>query len=160
MFRKMHFGVWILASIAFLCCLRAHAQSSSIYSSIVGTVTDSSGAAVPDASVTATNENTNIGASAKTNGEGFYRLERLIQGTYRIQVEKAGFKTFVSSGVPVSEAQTVRVNPSLEVGAETQRVEVAEAAPLLQTESPQISQTLAFSIRKDLPTVAPSFFNT
>jgi hypothetical protein len=67
----------------------------------------------------------------------FYRLERLIQGTYRIQVEKAGFKTFVSMGVPVSEAQTVRVNPNLEVGAETQKVEVVETLPLLQTESPQ-----------------------
>ncbi|HLJ13299.1 MAG TPA: TonB-dependent receptor [Bryobacteraceae bacterium] len=126
----------------------------------MGTITDPSGAAVPDAVITVTNESTNIGSTARSNDEGFYRVERLIQGTYRIQVEKVGFKTFVSTAVPLAEAQTVRVNAGLEVGTETQKVEVVEALPLLQTESPQISQTLPFSVRKDLPTVAPSFFNT
>ncbi|MGH9666995.1 MAG: carboxypeptidase-like regulatory domain-containing protein, partial [Bryobacteraceae bacterium] len=136
------------------------AQSSSIYASIVGTVTDSSGAAVPDAAVTVTDEHTNISYSAKTNSQGFYRIDRLIQGTYRVQIAKAGFETFASSGIPLSEAQTVRVDAGLSVGAQTQRVEVVAPVPLLQTESPQISQILPFSVRKELPTVAPSFFNT
>jgi len=149
----------ILAS-ALLCCSNLQAQSSSIYASIVGVVNDPSGAAVPDARVTATNESTNISSSVSTNSEGFYRVERLIQGTYRIQVEKTGFKTFVSTGVPLSEAQVVRVDARLEVGAQTQKIQVMEPLPLLETESPQISQTLPFSVRKDLPTVAPSFFNT
>jgi hypothetical protein len=159
-YRKLWLGACYLALFCALGCPALCAQSASIYASIVGTVNDPSGAAVLDASVTVTNENTNIGGRVNTDEEGFYRVERLIQGVYRIKVEKPGFKTFVSTSVPVSEAQIVRVNPSLEVGAERTKVEVVEAMPLLQTESPQIAHSLPFAVRKDLPTVAPSFLDT
>src|SRR5208337_3933116 len=76
-----------LALFCALGCSALCAQSASIYASIVGTVNDPSGAAVLDASVTVTNENTNIGDRVNTDEEGFYRVERLIQGVYRIKVD-------------------------------------------------------------------------
>lgn len=139
---------------------RGHAQTSSTYSSIVGTVTDSSAAVIADAVVKATNMETNITSSTKTNGQGIYRIDRLIAGSYRLTVEHTGFKVFSREGIRLSEAQSVRVDASLQLGESTERMDVRDDAPLVQTESPQISGTLPFSVRKYLPTVAPSFFNT
>ena len=74
MYLKQFSGACHLMLIVTLGCSGTYAQSASIYASIVGTVSDPSGAAVPDGSVTVTNENTNISNRAKTNGEGFLPL--------------------------------------------------------------------------------------
>lgn len=138
----------------------ASAQTSSIYGTIVGTVSDSSGAVMPTVPVTVTNVNTNISASVTTDNQGFYRAERLVPGTYRVSIEKASFKKFIREAIPVSEGQTVRVNVGLEVGAVTEQIEVTSQVPLIETESPQISSTMSWSERKYLPTRAPDFFST
>jgi hypothetical protein len=76
--------------IASLSLIRA--QSVSIYSSIVGTVTDSSGAAVPDAKVVATNLSTNSSTLANTDSQGLYRVDRLVLGKYQVVATHPGFK--------------------------------------------------------------------
>lgn len=152
-----------LAAAGFLALLIAHAafaQSSSIYGSIVGTVTDPSGAAVAQATVTAVNVGTNISSTAQTDASGFYRIDRLVAGTYSVTAEQAGFTAFTRKGIALTEAQSIRVEAQLQLGSTSERVEIQAETPLLQTESPQISTTLPFSERKYLPTVAPSFFNT
>src|SRR5579863_6671544 len=100
------------------------AQSVSIYSSIVGTVTDPSGSAIPDAQVVATNISTNISTSVKTDGAGFYRVDRLVLGTYQIVTTRPGFKELKNEGIALSSGQTMRVDFSLQVGAVDQSVTV------------------------------------
>lgn len=80
-----------LIVLGFTCASMARAQSVSIYSSIVGTVTDRSGAPVSGAAVSATNAATNITTDATTDSEGLYRIERIIQGTYSVTAAKTGF---------------------------------------------------------------------
>ena len=70
-----------------------NAQSVSIYSTIVGRVTDASGASVPDAKVTANNTGTNISVSAMSDAQGFYHIDRLVLGTYTLSVTKTGFQS-------------------------------------------------------------------
>ena len=99
--------IFLLSVAAFLVpCLLA--QSESIYSSIVGDVTDASGAGVPGASVVATNVRTNVSNSARSDGQGHYRIERLITGVYVVTAEQGGFKKFVREGVTLSAEQSVR----------------------------------------------------
>ena len=149
----------ILAACLSFCPL-AFGQSHSIYGSIVGAVTDQSGGVTPGVHVTATNVDTNISSTAETDGKGFYRIERLIQGAYRVRVEHANFKTFVREGITLVESETVRVDASLEVGAVTQTVSVTAQTPLLESESPQISSVIDWSDRKFMATRNTDFFST
>ncbi|HXJ42625.1 MAG TPA: carboxypeptidase-like regulatory domain-containing protein, partial [Bryobacteraceae bacterium] len=94
-----------------------NAQSVSIYSAIVGTVTDPSGGSVSNATVTATNASTNISISAVTDSQGFYRIDRLVLGTYTLSVTKTGFQAVMDQGIHMSSAQTVRTDFKLQVGS-------------------------------------------
>jgi len=84
---------------------------------ITGVVTDSSGAAIPEAMVTITNEGTGVRTLVGTNGAGNYSTPPLILSTYRVDVEKQGFKTYTETGIWTAGGQTVRVDAKLIVGA-------------------------------------------
>ena len=111
--------------------LRLGAQQ--YFGTIVGTVTDPSGAAVPDASVTVTNPQTAISRQVKTDDMGNYRVESLVPGTYTLKVEHSGFETAEVQATDLPVARTVTVNVVMRIGAVTQTVEVQAAAPLLDT---------------------------
>ena len=111
--------------------LRLAAQQ--YFGTIVGTVTDPSGAAVPDASVTVTNPQTAISRQVKTDDMGNYRVESLVPGTYTLKVEHSGFETAEVQATDLPVARTVTVNVVMRIGAVTQTVEVQAAAPLLDT---------------------------
>ena len=111
--------------------LRLGAQQ--YFGTIVGTVTDPSGAAVPDASVTVTNPQTAISRQVKTDDMGNYRVESLVPGTYTLKVEHSGFETAEVQATDLPVARTVNVNVVMRIGAVTQTVEVQAAAPLLDT---------------------------
>jgi hypothetical protein len=89
-FRSVGFVFALISMLAFGAVI---ALGQAIDGSIVGTVTDASGAAVVGADVTVTNVATNVTASGKTNGSGEYRFDHLLNGTYRISVKNTGFKT-------------------------------------------------------------------
>lgn len=133
------------------------AQNTSIYGSILGTVSDASGAAVPNLRVTVTNAGTGISHSTTTNAFGAYRVDGLIAGTYKVEANGAGFKKYIKEGITLSSAQTVCADIPLQVGDVTQSVEVTAAAPLINTESGQISESTTWDTRKYLPTISPSF---
>src|SRR5947208_2956148 len=94
------------------------------YGTILGTVTDSSGAVIPDAEVQITNTATNVSTQVVTNPAGNYRVPYLTPGHYAVTVERAGFKKYVRSGLELRVAATLEVNPSLELGEATQQIEV------------------------------------
>ena len=98
---------------------------------VIGRVTDASGAVIPAASVSFTNVETAVTVKTLTNGEGNYFSSFLIPGIYRIVGEKAGFKSLVRSGVTLSVNDRVELNLSLEVGSQAESIIVTADASLL-----------------------------
>src|SRR5690242_13827257 len=92
--------------------------------SIVGTVHDQTGAAIPDAKVTATETSTNVQQATRTSGDGGYVLPSLKVGTYSVTIEKPGFQTFVHSGIIVDVQSRLKVDATMQVGSTRQMVEV------------------------------------
>ena len=132
MWSKVAF-VAILVVVAVLCVTPASSQT--FYGSIVGTVTDSTGAVVPGATVTITNLGTNGSQSVKSSSSGDYTFVNLVPASYKVDVQMANFKRFVRQAAEVQVNTATRVDAKLQVGAATDTVEVTSNAPLLQTES-------------------------
>lgn len=103
-----------------------------------GTVTDAAGASVPDATVTATNPNTNKSVSGTTQSNGGFVLSALAPGTYTLTVEKTGFKKSVQTGITLVVFQKARLDVQLEVGEVNTTVEVTGTAPLVESGSASI----------------------
>jgi hypothetical protein len=114
--------------LALLLVVGLHAQQ--ITGGIIGTVTDSSGAAVPQASVEARNVDTNLAVKVLTAPAGSYQIPNLPAGTYRVSISKDGFKTETHTSILVQGDRTTSVPGKLEVGAVATTVEVS-ATPLL-----------------------------
>jgi hypothetical protein len=126
-------------------------RAQSFYGSIVGTVTDSSGAVVPDATVTATDIGTNQSAKVQTDANGKFSLVNLVPSDYKIEVSKANFKRFVREHVPVQVGQTIRIDSALAVGNVSETVQVSTAAPLLQTDSSTLGQEVEGATVQQMP---------
>jgi hypothetical protein len=109
---------------------------------IVGTVTDPSGAVVPNAVVQLINVRTGVQTTALTDNFGNYTAPFLQPGEYRVTAEVPGFKTFVREGVVLEVLRQLRVNISLETGAVTETVSVHAAPPLIETETGALSTTI------------------
>ena len=105
---------------------------------ISGTVTDNTGAVVPNASVVVTNVGTGQKKTATSNSGGTYRISLLSPGTYHIVMSTAGFVT-TATDVSVTAGTVVTGDAKLQIGSASTTVEVTEAAPLLHTESAEIS---------------------
>ena len=104
-------------------------------SRVTGIISDSSGAAIAGASVTLTNESTGVSLTATTNDGGAYTFDLIQAGTYRISVEKQGFKKFVSSGNTVNVNVPATINLKLEVGDLTAVMNVESLVEQVQTSS-------------------------
>ena len=120
---------------------------------INGTVTDSTGAAVPDARVTATHTATNISSATETTSTGDFTIPSLPVGTYTLRVEKQGFKAAVRSDLIIAAGSTVTVNAQLEVGAVTEYVQVSATLELLQTSNANVSAAVSNRMVDELPLV-------
>ncbi|MCC6588689.1 MAG: TonB-dependent receptor [Bryobacterales bacterium] len=128
-----------------------HLSAQSDRASITGTVTDPTGAAVPAATVVATNVSTNGKVETLTSGDGVYTIPYLSLGTYRVSVEAAGFKRAAKTDLVLTGGSTVRADLKLEIGAVTEQVEVKAAAPQLRQDSAEISQQVSSDTILSLP---------
>ena len=124
--------------------------------SIQGTVLDTSKAALPGATVTATNVATGVETVRQTTAAGVYALTPLQPGTYRVTVSLDGFGTFIRDGVIVDGLAVVGLNVTLQVGGLTQEVLVSAAPPPLASADARLGQT----IRNDVYTALPLVMNT
>src|SRR5690242_102419 len=131
------FVAFALALIALVALGGGAAYGQAISGNIVGTVVDSSSAAVVNADVTATNSATNLSTSTKTNATGEYRFDNLPAGTYKVTVKSSGFRT-TAQEVQVQLNRTGTANVTLEPGASAETVEVSGAAPIIDTTTAQI----------------------
>lgn len=102
---------------------------------IVGTVRDSSGAAVPGVRITATNVLTGLRQSRESTNEGTYSLPLLPVGQYRVEAEKQGFQRYVQSGLTLVVNDNATIDITLQVGSLTESVNVTAEAPLLETQT-------------------------
>jgi hypothetical protein len=115
------------------------ARGQTIVSSIVGQVTDSSGAVVPNAQVTVTNEGTQNSSQATTNRGGSYSIPNLYAGVYSVEARCQGFEVVRFTGIQVLAGQSVRQDVVLKAGSVTQSVTVKGEAPLVHTDSINIA---------------------
>jgi len=127
------------------------AWSQEVTAAIVGTVTDPSSAPIKGATVTATDAERGTDWPATTNDSGAYNLPRLPIGTYSVKVTAAGFQTSVEKAFTLVLNQTARVDVQMKVGQISETVEVTGAAPVLQTESTQVSTVIDARANDDLP---------
>jgi hypothetical protein len=126
-------------------------RAQSFYGSIVGTVTDTSGALVPDATVTVTNIGTDEKQTAQSDAEGKISFVNLVPAKYRVEATKAGFKRFLLGSLAVEVGAVVRLDPALQVGADNQTVQVSAETPLLQTDSSTMSQVVTGDVVQQMP---------
>src|SRR6185295_8005352 len=141
--------VLILSFSILLCSLSAFAQTDK--GTITGTVADSTGAVIPGSSVTATNTQTTLKYETVSTETGNFTLSQLPGGFYELTVELPGFKKYVRQGITVLAATTVRIDAKLEVGAANEEVTVNADAPLLRTESGELSHNIRTEAVDNLP---------
>ncbi|MGH9627122.1 MAG: carboxypeptidase regulatory-like domain-containing protein, partial [Bryobacteraceae bacterium] len=111
--------------------------------SITGTITDNTGAVVPDALVTARDVNTNIAVSHRTNQDGVYFIGPLKIGVYEVTVESKGFKKAVRGGVDLHANDRLGIDFTLQVGDVVEVVEVTGQAPILETETSSLDYVVS-----------------
>ena len=143
--RTSSFGVGlpVLAFVILAICLSiAPARAQVLYGSITGVVKDAQGAAVPGATVTIVNKETNLTRDTVTNTEGTYNLVNVPPGPYDVKISLQGFREGVRSNVPVTIGQISRIDMALEVGTVSETVTVASEAQLLQTDKADVSTEL------------------
>jgi len=135
-------ALWILGSS------QVHAQTAA---TLVGDITDSSGAIAPNVSVTVIHEGTRTERKVQTNEAGQYRVTPLNPGTYTIQVESAGFKKEVRSGVVLEVGAVLEVDFALQVGELTETIEVTGVTPTLRTEEASVGNVVNSQDLQRLP---------
>jgi hypothetical protein len=141
--RLFIFDSWLTVALtATISLLPASAVSQVLYGTLTGTITDSSGASVPGATVTITNENTGLELTAVTGPTGTYTIRNIEGGTYTLKATLQGFKEFVQTRIPVTAGGIVRINGKLEIGALTETVTVTTEAVLLKTDKADVSVDL------------------
>src|SRR3984885_13548762 len=138
-----------IAAFYVVCAIAAFAQGDR--GTITGTVSDPTGAVIPNANIQLTNTQTAAVYKVVTTNTGNYTLANLPVGTYELTVDSMGFKKFDRPNLVVQVAETVRVDAVLEVGASTDTITVEAAAPLLKTESGEISHQVDFEQADLLP---------
>jgi hypothetical protein len=122
-----------------------------LYGSVTGTVSDQSGAVVPGAKVTVTNEATGLNREAISDASGFYRLLDLPQGNYTVEVTAGGFKPLKVKGILVVIGQVHTQDLQLQVGTATQEVTVEGAAEVLQTQKADVHTEITSYAVENLP---------
>src|ERR1700730_2027405 len=113
--------------------------------SISGTVTDQTGAVIPDTTVTALNLDTTVLQTTKTNANGFYNFTALPVGRYEIEILREGFNPYKRTGLVVDVNSQLRADISLSMGEQKEEVVVSDTAVHVETESSQMGQVLSGS---------------
>lgn len=143
-----------LVSIIFLCWANFIVLAQGTTSRVSGTVEDNTGAAVPGATVTLTNQATNFSQKTQTNNSGIYVFDLVLPGTYTLTVEKDGFKKFVSTNNTVLVSQPATINVKMEVGEVTVSVTVENSTEIVQTStSGNVGTTVEQRTLESLPIV-------
>ena len=140
-------AVWAVASL----CAGSLAAQIGGSGAIQGTITDTTGAVIPNVPVTATNVATGVETKRNSTGAGVYVISPLAPGQYTVTVEATGFQTAVQQGVVVDALGVVGLNVTLKVGSSTDRVTVTDAPVQLNTDDATLGQTVRNEVYTSLP---------
>ena len=146
-------STWIVVGLVVVCLAlftprAAHAQASA---GITGTITDPSGAVVPNAQVTVTNEGTSVSAHTVSGSAGTYAFRGLNPGKYTVSVEAQGFKKGVKKSVTVEVSSTPTIDVELATGTAAETVQVTSEAIALNTTAPELGSTIEPVVVAALP---------
>ncbi len=136
--------------LVFLCCRATWAQSGGT-GALTGTITDRSGASIPNATVRISNPATGFDRTTTTDSDGVYRLTLLPPGSYTVTFEFKGFAKLTHENVTIDVTETETLNTTLQVNAAQQTVEVSEGAELIQTETTTLGRVVDEAAVKNLP---------
>ena len=141
-----------LALLSLLCILWVPgAVGQAVYGSILGTVTDPSGATVPGVKVTVTSQTKNVASEVTTNESGNYSVTHLIPDVYTVRIEGTGFKSLEYKNVLVSADTGTKIDGQFQVGSTSEQVEVTAAAPQLKTDRADVSVEFSGKQLQELP---------
>ena len=149
--RLVHFGSRSLCAAVCLITASLPSYGQVFTATVNGIVKDPSGAIVPNATVTLTNTSTNDVRAGSTGSNGSYTVSQLTPGPYELSVQASGFKKYVQQGVNLRANDSAELDVNLQVGAETQSVEVSAAAPLLDTQSADQSTHIETKTLENIP---------
>jgi len=147
-------GAWIRFALTICLAgwwLQPPAQAQSFGASLLGNVTDASGAAIPNVSIAAVNSATNIRTETRSDGTGRYLITALQPGVYSLEASAPGFKKFVQSGIELAVAQQARVDILMTVGEITERITVEAAVANIDTSSSTIGKVVSNRAILNLP---------
>ena len=144
--------VWRSVLVAVLVSIATNGNGQALYGSLVGNVTDETGAALPGASVSITQRETNLVREVVTNETGSYNVPNLLPGTYQVDVKLPGFSTFTARDISVRQGLDVRVDAKLSVGTLEESIIVSGQAAVLQTESAAVQSLTTATQLETVPT--------
>ena len=143
---------WRALLLAVFVSAAANAAAQALYGSLVGNVTDETGAALPGATVTITQRETNLTRDVVTDAGGGYNVPNLLPGTYQVDVKLAGFSTYTTRDIAVRQGLDVRVDAKLKLGTLEESIIVSGEAAVLQTESAAVQSLTTSRELETIPT--------
>jgi len=146
-------GFWTALALLAVCVVAGShlASAQAVYGSIFGTVTDSTGAVIPNATVTVTDITKGISVSVQSDASGEYRVQHLIPDTYKVTGSATGFSKVTTENVVVYADTEPKIDITLAIGSVSNEVTVTSAAPLLQTEHTDVAVVLNERAVETLP---------
>jgi Carboxypeptidase regulatory-like domain len=125
--------------------------AQAVTGTLLGSVQDSSGAVIPGANVTLTNEGTGVSSTTTTGGQGYYTFPNLNPGQYSLTVAAKGFKTEISTHNQVNVEQSTRIDVKLSPGTVSEKVTVGGTTPLVETTTSDLGTTIDQTQINNLP---------
>ena len=146
-------SAWVaVAALSLLCSLWVpSAFGQAVYGTILGTVTDPSGAAVTGAKVTVTSQTKNVATVVTSNESGNYSVTHLIPDVYVVRIEGTGFKSLEYKNVQVSADTGTKIDGQFQVGSTSEQVEVTAEAPQLKTDREDVAVEFTSKQLEELP---------
>src|SRR5215470_6699166 len=153
MVRRMSFQILIAACavVLWISISVARMSGQGAAATLSGGVTDESGAAVPNATVSIRNTQTGVVREVTSDSDGFYAAPDLLPGPYEVKVTAKGFTTFVQQGITLNVSAQQTLNVSLHVGNLSQQLVVTAAPPPIPTSSSTISNTVDSATVREMP---------
>lgn len=142
---------WLIVLVLLIAC---RAQGQATQGSIFGTVTDTSGAVLPNVNVTVTSVERGVSRTTVTSDAGEYRVADLELGSYIVKVEASGFKKAESSKVEITVKAIIRIDMQLQPGAVSEVVQVQGGSPLIRTGSAEVSNVIGREDLQQLPVIS------
>jgi Carboxypeptidase regulatory-like domain len=150
---RFRVSTWAVAALVVLAtlALQPAVSAQDFRGSILGSVTDTQGGAMPGVAVTVTNLNTNVSSTVVTDDKGRYRVQYLISGTYSVQMQLQGFKSVMRKPLEVRVGDVLTVDATMDTGTVEEVIEVVAQQPLLDTSSGITGQVIDSNQIQQLP---------